>query len=99
MKTAEAKRLCLSDIPSVGLSGISRSGMRSVINKLLFCVNFASILIIVYHFSEISSLWTLSIVQYILMFYRLNNIYEYNCVINEDDNCFPKCCVGRFIAL
>jgi hypothetical protein len=83
-KTTEAKRLCLSDIPSVGLSGISRSGMRSVINKLLFCVNFASILIIIYHFSEISSLWALSIVYVvILMFYKLNNtcIYEYNFVI------------------
>ena len=74
--------MCLSDIPSVGLSGISRRGIRSVINKLLFCVNFASILIIVYHFSEISSLWVLSVVHaIILIFYRLNNIYEYNCVI------------------
>jgi len=76
MKTTEAKRLCLSDIPSVGLSGISRRGMRSVINKLLFCVNFARISIIVYHFSKIGSLWTLSIVHVVILkFYRLNNIY------------------------
>jgi hypothetical protein len=76
MKTTEAKRVFLFDTPSVGLSGISRRGMRSVINKLLFCVNFAIILIVVYLCSEISSLWTLSIAHVvILMFYRLNDVY------------------------
>jgi len=78
MKTAEAKRFCLSDIPSVGLSGISRRRMRSVINKLLCRVNFASILInISTILAKISSLWTLLIVRFvILIFYSMNNIYE-----------------------
>jgi len=50
--------------------------------------------------AKISSLGTLFFVHFvILIFCRLNNIYGNKCVISEDDNYFPKYCVGRFIAL